>query len=410
MTRKPAALSVALALALVLAAAALAGTTRTAADPGVTPTSILLGGTVPLSGQASSLSAVARGAAAYFSYVNANGGINGRKVEYRYVDDSYDPSKTVVLTRELVEQDKVFAIFNAVGTEANQGVRPYLTANKVPQLFIASGSTSWGKDGGQYPYSFGFQPSYQAEGWVYGKFLARTKPGARIAVLFQNDDYGKDILGGLRKGLERSKARVIAAEPYEVTASDVQSQVAALKASGADTFAIFAFPPKSIQAYLAAQKVGWKPATVIINAVGSPSDYMKIAAFNVPALANGSISISFVKDPTDPTWKNDSAMKLYRQIMRRYAPGASLNAPLHVYGMAAAYSMVEALKKAGQDLTREGVVKAVGSMNHRNPFLLPGIVVKTGAGDRFPIEQMLLQRWSKGSWKSFGGLWGYRGG
>jgi branched-chain amino acid transport system substrate-binding protein len=410
MTRKLATVCIAVTTALVLAGAALAATARTAADPGVTSSSILLGATTPLSGPFSSVSSVTVGANAYFRYVNASGGVLGRKITFKYLDDTYNPAQTVQLTRQLVEQDKVFAVFNSVGTEHNLAVRDYLNAQKVPQLFAASGSTTLGRDGAQYPYAIGFQPSYQAEGWVYGKYLARTRPGAKIAVLFQNDDYGKDLLGGLKSGLQRSSAKVIAAEPYEATAADVQSQVSKLKASGADTFAIFAVGRAAIQAYVYANKLGWRPKLVITNLVSSASNVMTIAAEGgTNKVVNASVSGVFLKDPTDPKWANDAGTKLYRQILKRYAPGANANDPYHVYGMAAAFTLVEALKKAGKDLTREGLVKAVASLNvTKNPFMIPGIVVKTGAGDRFPIEQMLLQRWAKGAWKSFGGIWGYR--
>jgi branched-chain amino acid transport system substrate-binding protein len=209
--------------------AAIAGTARGGADPGVTPTSILLGGTAPLTGAASQYASIARGAEAYFKYLNARGGVNGRKITYRYLDDASNPTLSLPLTRELVEQDKVFAVFNSLGTAQNLAARPYLNGTKVPQLLVASGATTWGRDYAQYPYSIGLQPSYQAEGWVYGRYLARTAPGATIAVLFQNDDFGKDLLGGLRRGLQRSKTRVIAAQPYEVDAFDVSSQIAKLR-------------------------------------------------------------------------------------------------------------------------------------------------------------------------------------
>lgn len=401
------------AFVLVLAlggTAALAGVGRADADPGVTDKEILLGATTPLSGPFSSVSSVTIGASAYFKYVSANGGVNGRRITFKYLDDQYDPSRTVQLTRQLVEQDRVFAIFNAIGTEHNLAIRDYLNANKVPQLFAASGSTTLGRDAAQYPSAIGFQPSYQAEGWVYGKYLARTRPGTRVAVLFQNDDYGKDLLGGLKRGLQRSKVKVVAAEPYEATSPDVQSQIAKLKASGADTFAIFAVGKFAIQAYVYANKLGWRPKLVINNIVSSASNVMAIASEGgtnkvVPA----SISGVFLKDPTDPKWKADAGIKLYRQILKRYAPGANANDPYHVYGMAVAHTFVEALKKAGQTPTRAGIVKAVASLDvKKNPFMIPGIFIKTGPNDRFPIEQMLLQRWQKGAWRSFGGLWGYR--
>ncbi|HJU48229.1 MAG TPA: ABC transporter substrate-binding protein [Gaiellaceae bacterium] len=410
MTRKLATVSSALVLFLVLAGAALAAATRSADDPGVTSTSVLLGATTPLSGPFSSVSSVTVGAAAYFKYVNASGGVDGRKITFKYLDDAYNPAQTVQLTRQLVEQDKVFAIFNSVGTEHNLQVRDYLNQNEVPQVFAASGSTTLGRDSAQYPYTIGFQPSYQAEGWVYGKYLARTRKSARIAVLFQNDDYGKDLLNGLKRGLQRSSAKVIAAQPYEPTASDVQSQVAKLKATGADTFAVFAVGKFAIQAYVYANRLGWRPKLVINNIVSSASNVMAIASEGGSnKLVDATISGVFLKDPTDPKWSSDAGIKLYRQILKRYAPGANANDPYHVYGMSAAYTLVEALKKAGKNLTRDGLMKAIGSLNvTKDPFMIPGIVIKTGAGDRFPIEQMLLQKWVKGAWKSFGGLWGYR--
>ena len=412
MTKKLALVLLALAASLALGAtAALAAQIRSAADPGVTSTSIHLGATSPLSGSASAYASVARGADAYFKYVNGRGGVNGRKITYTIVDDGYNPSQTVQATRRLVEQDGVFAIFNALGTEHNLAVRDYLNSKKVPQLFAASGATSFGTDAKQYPYTIGFQPSYQAEGWVLGKYVARTQGAARIAVLFQNDDYGKDLLNGLKRGMQRSKAKVVAAEPYEVTASDVQSQVAKLRSSGANVFAIFATPKFAIQAYVYASKLGWKPKLTLNNAVSSASNIMQLASEGgTNKVVNGSVSIVFLKDPTDPKWSKDAAMRLYRTIMKRYAPGANADDVYHVYGMSAAWTAVESIRKAGKDLTREGLVDAVARMNlSANPFLLPGIALRTGPNDHFPIEQMLLQRWQKGSWKSFGGLWGYRG-
>jgi branched-chain amino acid transport system substrate-binding protein len=398
-----------LVLAALAAPAALAGGAQRAADPGVTATSILLGGTSPLSGTASAYASVARGADAYFKFVNARGGVLGRKITYRYLDDAYNPAQTVQATRQLVEQDKVFAIFNALGTEHNDATRDYLNAQSVPQLFVASGATKWGSEGAKYPWTIGFQPSYQAEGWVYGKYLARTKPRARVAVLAQNDDYGRDLLVGFKRGFAGSRVKILAAENYEVTASDVQSQVAKLKASGADTLALFATPKFAIQAYVYAKKLAWKPH-VINNTVSAASNIMTLASEGgTNGVVNGSVSVTFLKDPTDPKWKKDAAIRLYRSIMAKYARGANVNDVYHVYGMAVAFTAVEALQRAGKNLTRAGLMRVAANLNvANNPFLLPGIAVKTGPDDRFPLEQMLLQRWERGGWKSFGGLWGYR--
>ena len=258
MTRRPIALAaLAAVLALVVGASALASSTRSSADPGVTPTSILLGGTVPLSGVASAYSAVAVGASAYFKYVNAKGGVNGRRIDYTYLDDAYNPANTIQLTRKLVEQDKVFAIFNTLGAETNLAIRPYLNQLKVPQLFAASGDTSFGADAATYPMTIGFFPSYQAEGWALGQYMRKSHPKAKIAVIAQNDSYGRDLLVGLKRGLGSGSAKVIAAQNYEVTASDVGSQIAKLKSSGADTLAIFATPQFAIQSYVFANKLGW---------------------------------------------------------------------------------------------------------------------------------------------------------
>ena len=391
-------------------AAATAGTVR-AGEPGITATTILLGGTAPLTGSAASYASAVRGAEAYFKYVNGRGGVNGRTIAYRVLDDAYNPAQTGPLTKQLVEQDKVFAMFNAVGTETNLAVRPYLNTMKVPQLFAASGATTLGRDYTQYPYTIGFQPSYQAEGWVYGKYLARTAAGATIAVLFQNDDYGKDLLIGLKRGLQRSKTKVVAAQPYDATAVDVSAQIAKLKASGADTLALFATPTAAIQAYGLAHKLGWKPKHVVENSVASSATTMTAASDGGRnKLVNGTISIAFLKDPNDPQWSKDVGMQLFHTILGHYAPSANQGDPMLVYGMAAAWTAVEAIRRVGAKLTREALVKELDTFTATgNPFLLPGIAVKTAGRDHFPVEQMLLQRWQNGGWRQFGGLWAYRG-
>jgi branched-chain amino acid transport system substrate-binding protein len=394
---------VAWAAALVVLPVALAGSS---ADPGVSPTTIVIGGTSPLTGPAAAYASVARGAKAYFDYVNAAGGVAKRKIDYRIVDDAYSPAQTGPAVRRLVEQDRVFAIFNTLGTSSNLAVRDYLNQMQVPQLFVASGATTWGRDAAKYPWTIGFQPSYAAEGWVYGKYVARNMRKARIAVLFQNDDYGKDLLGGLKSGLGQSGSKVIAAQPYEVTSPDVQSQIARLKASGANVLAIFATPTFAIQAYVFANRLGWKPQ-VFVNGVSGTSNIMLLASEGGKNKAvAGSITSTILKDPTDPRWKNDTGMKLYRTILGRYASGANPNDTYHVYGMAVAYETVSLLKRLGANPTRTGLMKAARSLNDpKNPFLLPGIAVKTGKGDNFPVQQGQLQRWTKGRFVPFGDLW-----
>ena len=387
-----------------LVAGALAARTS---DPGVTATSITIGGTIPLSGPASAYASVGRGAGAYFSYVNSKGGVNGRKIVYKYVDDQYNAALTVTATKQLVEQDKVFAIYNSLGTEHNLAIRDYLNQLNVPQLFTATGATTFGRDYKQYPWTIGYQPSYVGESKIYGQYIAKTTPSAKIAILYQDDDYGKDLIRGLQVGL-RGKASIVAQQGYDVrTASDVQSQMAELKASGADTFMVFATPKFAIQSLVFARKLGWKPH-VFMNTVSSASNIMFIASEGgTNPVAEGAISVTFLKDPDDKQWASDAAIKLYRTIMKRYAPGQNVKDVYNVYGMASAYTLLDALKKAGKNLTRDGLMKAARSLNETdNPFVLPGVVVKTSATDGFPIQQGRLQRYSKGHWTLFGPLAG----
>ena len=394
------------AAAVALAVAAPLALAGSSADPGVTSTSILLGGTSPLTGPAASYASVARGAKAYFDSINAKGGVAKRKIDYDIVDDAYTPAQTVQGVRRLVEQDKVFAVFNTLGTESNLAIRDYLNQMKLPQLFAASGATTWGRDAAKYPWTIGFQPSYAAEGFVYGRYVAQNMKKAKVAVLFQNDDYGKDLLGALKSGLGRSGSKVVAAEPYQVTSPDVGSQIAKLKASGANVLAIFATPTFAIQAYVFANRLGWKPK-VIVNGVSGTSNIMVLASEGGKnKVVEGSITTNVLKDPTDPRWKNDAGMKLYRSLLAKYAKGANVNDVYHVYGMAVGYETVGLLRRLGADPTRAGLMKAARSMNDpKNPFLLPGVVVKTGSGDNFPVQQGQLQRWTKGRWVPFGGLW-----
>jgi branched-chain amino acid transport system substrate-binding protein len=394
--------AVAAALGVALPTALASSTS----DPGVTSTTIVLGGTSPLTGPAAAYASVARGAKAYFDSVNAKGGVAKRKIDYRIVDDAYNPAQTVQDVRRLVEQDKVFAIFNTLGTESNLAIRDYLNQSKVPQVFAASGATTWGRDAAKYPWTIGFQPSYAAEGWVYGQYVAKTQKKARIGVLFQNDDYGKDLLGGLKSGLGRSGSKIVAAQPYEVTSSDVGSQIAKLKASKANMLAIFATPQFAIQAYVFANRLGWHPL-VINNGVSGTSNIMQLASEGGKnKVVDGTITSTILKDPTDPRWAKDPGMKQYRAILAKYAKGANVNDVYHVYGMAVGYETVSLLKRLGANPTRAGLMKAARSITDPgNPFLLPGISVKTGAGDGFPVQQGQLQRWTKGHWVPVGGLW-----
>jgi len=394
---------------LVLGALALATVASGAAsETGVTSTQVTIGGTTPLSGPASAYQSVAKGAAAYFRYVNAKGGVNKRKINYIYKDDAYDPSKTVDATRELVSQDKVFAIFNSLGTDQNLATRAYLNALKVPQLFVASGATTFGNDYKKYPYTIGYQPNYRAEGTIYGRYVVKHAPKSRIGVLYQNDDYGKDLLAGLQRGLGAKAGLVKSKQSYNVDDPDVQSQIAKLKAAKVNTLMVFATPKFAIQAYVYARKLSWKPL-VYMNAVSSAANIMGLStAATNKKQTEGTISIVFLKDPTDPAWRNNSGIKLYRSIMKKYK-GGNPNDVYAVYGMSVAHTFVAALQKAGKNPTRAGIMKAADSLNITNdPFLLPGISVKTSATDHFPLDQAKLQRYHDGHWVAFGGLFRVR--
>ena len=393
----------------VLGALALATVASGAAsETGVTATTVTIGGTTPLSGPASAYQSVAKGAAAYFRYVNAKGGVNKRKINYIYKDDGYDPSRTADATRELVQQDKVFAIFNSLGTDQNLATRAYLNALKVPQLFVASGATTFGSDYKKYPYTIGYQPNYRAEGTIYGRYIVKHAAKSRIGVLYQNDDYGKDLLAGLQRGLGKKAGLIKSKQSYNVDDPDVQSQIAKLKAAKTNTLMVFATPKFAIQAYVYARKLSWKPL-VYMNAVSSAANIMGLSsAATNKKQTEGTISIVFLKDPTDPAWRNNSGMKLYRSIMKKYK-GGNPNDVYAVYGMSVAHTFVAALQKAGKNPTRAGIVKAADSLNVTNdPFLLPGIAVKTSASDHFPLDQAKLQRYHNGHWVAFGGLFRVR--
>jgi branched-chain amino acid transport system substrate-binding protein len=393
--------------ALTVAGAASGAGTST---PGVSPTEIVIGGTIPLTGVASSFKTVGLGASYYFKYVNAHGGVNHRKIHYIIKDDQYDPAQTMNQTRALVEQDHVFAIFNPLGTEQNLATRPYLNAVGVPQLFVGSGGRTFGSDYKQFKWTIGYQPNYLAEGTIYGRQVAKTTPKARIAVLYQNDDYGNDLLTGLKHGLGKKAKQIVSKQSYNVDDPDVRSQVSRLKSSKANTLMLFATPQFAIQSYRFAYQLGWKPK-IYVNVVSSASNVMKLSALasNTKEI-EGSVSIVFLKDPTDPRWAKDRGIKLYRTIMKRYKDkGINANDVYNVYGMSVAHTFVEALKKAGKNPTRASIMNAASHLTIKNdPFLLPGVTVRTTPNDRFPLDQARLERWHNGRWISFGGLFRVR--
>jgi branched-chain amino acid transport system substrate-binding protein len=379
-----------------LAAAAVA-----LATPGVTPTQITLGGTVPLSGPAAAYASVGRGADAYFRYVNSKGGVFGRKIVYKYEDDEFDVATTILLTRQLVEQDNVFAIFDSVGTEHALAVRPYLNDRKVPQLFVGSGVSKLATEHAKYPWSMGYLPSFAGEGAIYGRYVAAHQPGARIAVLYENSDFGKDMLNGLRHGLG-GKAKIVGVQAYEITDKDVSSQMATLKSSRADTLMLFATPQFAIFGYVGAFRLGWHPHVYVTSVSISP-DIMKIARVaSSRKEVEGSVSIAFVKDPTSKQWEKDKTVRLYKSILASFLPSAKPDDVFNYYGMAVAYTMVDTLQNAGRNPTRAGLLRAATHLDEANPFLLPGLKIKTSPSDYYPIDRVKLARYQGGQWRFFG--------
>lgn len=394
-----------LAVALVATAGLLvtnAVIARGDAVPGVTDTEILLGGTHPYSGPASAYGVIGKAIGVYFAYVNANGGVNGRKITYKDLDDGYNPAQTVQLTKQLVEQDHVLAIFNALGTEPNIAIRPYLNDQKVPQLFLATGATTWANDGTKYPWTLGFNPDYQAEAVIFARDMLAKNPNAKIGILYQNDDFGQDYVTGLKKGLGAKAGQIVKMASYEVTDPDVGSQMAALKGSGADTLVIAATPKFAVQAMVIRAKLSWSPLTYLTNV--SAAQFLMNAATKIgsPAATNGIITAAYTLDPSNPAQAGYAGTKLYRKIMAQYGAGVDAENAFTLYGFAAAYTMVDALQKAGKNLTRESLMNAALHLNEKNPFFVPGVTLTTSPSDRFPIREEQLARFVSGSFVTYG--------
>jgi branched-chain amino acid transport system substrate-binding protein len=394
---------------LAVAAGAIAGlaAAHPFADPGVTSAEVVIGGTVPLTGEGAAAGALARGAEAYFKWVNAHGKVQGRDIRYRYLDDGDEPVKALVNVRGLVERDRVFAVFNTFGTEQNLALRPYLNEGKVPQLFVASGYSGWGRDARRYPWTLGFVPTYVAEGQTYGRYLASTKPSARIAVLYEDGAYGRDLLAGLRRGLGARVGNIVRAVGYDPDSASSAPQVAELARTRAHVLMCFAFGRFAVQAFIGAHRAGWQPQ-VFVNAVASSPTMMTVAnGLAGKRATTGAVSAAYAKDPADPAWTDDPGLSLFTEVMKAggLATPANLRNGYYVAGMASAFALVDALRKAGPRLTRQGLLKATRNLNEAdNPFLLPGIVVKTGPNDPYPVEQLQLMRWSGTRWVRFGGL------
>jgi branched-chain amino acid transport system substrate-binding protein len=389
---------------------ALGGAEQT---PGVTAKRIVIGGTFPLTGPAAAYAPIPLGMRAYFSYINARRGpdgkrgVMGRQIVWKYYDDGYNPANTVQLTRKLVEEDKVFATVGQLGTEHNLAVRGYLNQAKVPQALVSTGASYWGTQYQEYPWTIGWQPDYIAEGRIYGLHIKANFNGKKIAVLYQNDDYGKDYLLGVRAALGKaySDANIVAQEAFEVTAPNVTSQMAKIKASGATIFVLLATPTHTIRSYATGKALGWNPEQIYLNSVSATAAFLNIAVSVAGApYVNGSLSVAYLKDPSSPTWTNDAAMKQYRTIMEKYAPNANANDGLYFYGVAKAETFVQALYKAGKNPTRVRLMNALLSLNSNNRFALPGVKQKTTKKDHFVISQMQLQRYTHPDWRLQGRL------
>jgi branched-chain amino acid transport system substrate-binding protein len=411
-------------LAVVAAAAAVAAVAATAAsgavkaDPGITKSSITIGGTFPLTGPASLYKTIPFAEKAYFDYVNdTQGGVNGRKINFLIKDDAYSPSNTVPLTQELVERDKVFAILGSLGTAPGLSVWNYTNQRKVPQVFLATGDSFWGFcatkvcDGSKKPWTTGWQPDYPGESRQYGKYIAANTPNAKIGVLYQNDAYGKNYYAGLRLGLGAKKSNIVDAETFDATATSLAQQILALKSKGADTMVVFGTPTPTITALVTATKVGWSPTTYINNV--SANRLFLLAAAKAGANVDGVVSTTYVKSPTVNA--GDKAIKQARGILQTYAPGLvpswDLGDSNITYGLGVAYTFVYALKHAGKNPTRASLMNALHEMNTLNPYLYPGIRIFTdfhkGHRDNFPIEQEIFIKWSGGAtgdWHPFGSL------
>jgi branched-chain amino acid transport system substrate-binding protein len=368
--------------------------------PGVTDKEIKIGQTMPYSGPASAYGTIGKAELAYFKKINDEGGINGRKINLLSFDDGYSPPKTVEQVRRLVEQEQVAFIFQSLGTPPNSAIHKYLNDHKVPQLFVATGATKWA-DPEHFPWTMGWQPNYQTEGRIYAKYLLANKPAAKIAILYQNDDYGKDYVVGLKAGLGAKATSMIVKEiSYEVTDPTVDSQVVSLQASGADTFLNVTTPKFAAQAIRKAYDIGWKPLHLLNNVSISVSAVLQPAGLEK---STGLISAAYTKDPTDPKWKDDKAFQDWLAWMKKYLPDGNVGDSFNVYGYSVAQTLAQVLKQCGNDLSRENVMKQAASIKDLAlPMLLPGIKVNTSASNFSPITSMQLERFNGTIWELFG--------
>jgi branched-chain amino acid transport system substrate-binding protein len=381
--------------------------TTSAGTPGVSRTTIDIGGTFPLSGPVSFYAPIAKGMTAYFSYINSRKGqdgkrgVYGRQIHFKVYDDQYVPANAVQLTRQAVEQDHVFAMVGGLGTANQIAVRDYLNQMKVPQVFVSTGATTFDADYQKYPWTIGWQPTYHAESNAYATYLNQHDSGAKVGVLYQNDDYGKDYLEAFKAAL-KNKNQIVDEEPFEVTSPSPQTQVVKLKASGADTFLVLVTPTATIQSLVIAYKLGWKPK-LYVNSVSATDTFLTAAQRSAgsPDAVNGVITDQYLKDPGDPSQRKDSGIKLYFRLMNKYGPsGARYTDILYLYGMAKARTFVTALYKAGKNPTRESLMNAVRHLSDRNPFLLKGIEIKTSPTDPYPICNDQLVQYNNGAFSA----------
>jgi branched-chain amino acid transport system substrate-binding protein len=350
---------------------------------------------------------------AYFAYINARKGpdgkrgVYGRQIVFNYYDDGYNPVNSVQLHRKLVQEDKVFAVVGSLGTEVNQAIQPYLNQVKVPQVLVSTGASEWGTNYKKYPWTIGWQPDYISEGRLYGLDLAK-KPNAKIAILYQNDSYGKDYLYGFRSALGKAKAdrQIVGEQAYDVLGGATPaSQLARLRATGADTLVIFVTPTPTIQTYAIIRALGWKPDQIYVNSVSATDTFMTVAiARSSAATVNGSISAAYLKDPASPSFANDATVKQYVRLMGKYNPRGRVTDGLNFYGFAKADTFVRAMYKAGKNPTRAGLIRALTSFNETSPFLLPGARLKSSATDHFIISHQQMQRFGDGKWTLIGRL------
>ncbi|MCL6441745.1 MAG: ABC transporter substrate-binding protein [Thermoleophilum sp.] len=385
----------ALVMALVVALTAAACGREEETSPGISDNEIKIGGSYPFSGPASAYRTIADGVRAYFAKVNAEGGVDGRRIRFITYDDAYEPQRALQNARRLIERDRVFALFNTLGTANNVAIWDYTNREKVPQLFVATGASIFGADPDKHPYTMGWQPDYVTESQAYAEYLKRTKPRARVAVLYQNDEFGKNLLGGFERAIRGSGIRIVARESYEVTDPSIATQMRRLATSGADTFLDITTPRFSAQAIVGVARSGWRPLH-ILNSVGAS----KRLVFQPVGLkpATGIVSAAYFKDPEDPQWANDAAMREYKAAMRRYAPRTDPNDTFATYGWAVAQTLVETLKKM-EDPNRDSLMNAARSLDLEIPILLPGVRVKTSESDYYPIETVQLMRFDGQRWR-----------